>query len=168
MTTDQKSKIISHALLYTPYYADRAVKRWFEDEEVIEFTKYYPSSHNAKFDINNSSNFEIWFSQLSQIGFNEELETNYGDLILKDGTQLLFHEMSAYDFWLKVKGKQLRVDIYIDFPYTLNIKSRIAMIRRFKTVGDALNYIHQCVTEDRIDDIEDLIKCSKIYRLTEV
>ncbi len=76
--------------------------------------------------------------------------------------------VNSYSFYKAVKGRKFRVDIIADAQYVLNKKSHIWKTKHLITYLDAYKYIKQCIDNDQIDDIGDMINTANAYYLTEI
>ena len=172
MTDKQKEKLILHIHLNKPHKFTGENIRFLNPGDTIMFTNCVNYSQNSEYEINSVPNWKIWFSQLSEFFFTDEIDLHkmYTPIIeFKDGRVCSIQkDFDSCSFYNAVKGKKFKVDILADAKYIFNKESTLWNTKRLITYLDAYNYVKQCIANERIDDLGDLIKTANAYYLTEV
>lgn len=96
-------------------YQNSDVKRWLDDDSIIELTLKQQTYKNAEFYVNENPNHTIWYSQLKEIFLRlDNLELVAGEIIKKDNSKCFIYEMSVPDFVEYVSGKKFKVEVNPD------------------------------------------------------
>lgn len=145
---------------------DDGCQRWLEDGETVTFTVSRQTYSNAEFIINNRPDCKMWFSQFNMIFLSgEEKGAHFGIFRLKDGKMDLFRNLSASEFAAMVKGRRFEVHIV---PNMTAINEWSEKCRGFGTVGEIVDHIEKIISENRINDLNGLLKNGACYCLEEV
>ena len=167
MTEEQKSKAIFYMAGQHRVYRSNH-RRFMEDGDQIQFTKVINDGmNNQEYEINDYEDWTIWFSQLSQVHITEDID----DLVVptitfRDGNKFSLHNMEAWEFYEKVKGKTFRVSTCTTFaaikpiPYDL--------VDTIVTYRDALEYAKKCIEGGNLEQLGKLLKPASLYYLEEV
>lgn len=147
-----------------------SIDRYLDDGQVVEFTNPIFTSANVVFSINNNENQKIWFSQLDvvivRINDNGELLGFELPLFPVNGGMEKFFKMDAYEFAKTVKNKKYRVNSYQSI--ILNRKSETARQKCFTNLGQYAKYVEECIQNDMIGDLGDIIKYANTYSFVEI
>ena len=91
------------------------IKRWLEEDSIIELSLKQKTYRNAEFYINGEKNHCIWFSQLADpLLIVNSLDLVLGKIIKKDGSVMFMHDMNNTQFIEFVKNKQFKVIVNED------------------------------------------------------
>lgn len=147
-----------------------SIDRYLDDSQVVEFTNPIFTSANVEFSINNNENQKIWFSQLDvvivHISDNGELFGFELPLFPVNGGKKELLKMDAYEFAKTVKNKKYRVNSFQSI--ILNRKSETARQKCFTNLGQYAKYVEECIQNDRIGDLGDIIKYANTYSFVEI
>ena len=147
-------------------------KRFFIAGEIVSFTGCLRTMNNAKFEINNDSNWYIWFSQLNMFFLDEELSTEFHDstITFLDGTVKEIPDLGPDEFYELVKGKRFRVDIDSSVFGAFNIKSTVWDELPDRYYSTAHKFVVKCIENNEYGKLRDLVKGSntKCYDFIEV
>lgn len=170
MTEKQKEKLAAHVAWNKPRGFSGNNLYYLMEGEIVSFTACEYTASNAQYEINNSSNRKLWYSQLANFYFFEDMEQVYNPIIqFKDGSSyVIAKSFDESEFYNRVRNKRFKVAIVSDAPYIFNDKSSLWNEKKLITHLDAYNYIKKCIANDCITDIGDLLKTSNAYFLTEV
>ncbi len=170
MTEKQKEKLANHVEWNKPRRFNGENMYFLMEGETVSFTGCEYTASNALYEINNSPNRKLWYSQLSNFYFFDDFEGFYNPVIkFKDGSSCVISKtFDESSFFQKVKNRRFKVDIVSDAPYIFNKESKVWDTKKLITYQDAFNYIRECIINDCISDIGDLLKTSNAYFLTEI
>ena len=146
-----------------------AVQRWFDEGDIIAFTACEMHLNNAEFQINNSSNWIIWFSQLDTPLYNGSYNRNLEGIQvcsfhLKNGDFLVPIKSNPSDFWNAVKGKRFRVNKVYQCYAPNNDNSEV----RRMTILQVYDKVHNTILEGKGIYIKNMLKPQKCYDFEEV
>lgn len=170
MTNKQKEELAFHVTFYGPKKGQKGAELFYlTNGEEVRFTNVSYTAKNAVYEINNQTFRKIWFSQLNEIHFSKDLEEILESIIkFKDGSIKTLSEFDEITFYETVKQRTFIVDVINDYPYIFNHKSNVWIEADLISYMDAYNYINNCIEEDRIKDIKDLIKTANLYNFREI
>lgn len=167
MTEEQKSKAIIYMAGQNQVYLSTH-RRFMEDGNKVRFTKVVKDAmNNQEYEINDYEDWTIWFSQLSQVHITEDID----DLVVptitfRDGSKFSLHDMEPWEFYEKVKGKTFKVSV---FPSFAAFKSDSSFWDKpDNTYRDALDYVKNCIENDNLDRLGDLLRPASLYYLEEI
>jgi len=180
VTEEQKRKAKIHIFGNSVSGSSDGVFRFLEDGEHIRFTKCTLTAKNAEYEINDRPERRIWFSQLDRFYINDSISKYLMPSIeFKEGGMVPIFSFTAQKFYEAVKGKIFEVNICREAFGAIDTKSemslRILGNKRIKTVKDfgehlnaCIKYAKNCIENDEIDELGDLIKKSTAYDLKEI
>lgn len=147
-----------------------SIDRFLDNGQVVEFTDPIFTSANVEFSINNNENQKMWFSQFDvvivRISDKGELLGFELPLFPVNGGKKQFLKMDAYEFAKTVKNKKNRVNSFQSI--ILNRKSETARQKCFTNLGQYAKYVEECIQNDRIGDLGDIIKYANTYSFVEI
>lgn len=169
MNEKQKESLMNHVAWHKP------IPRLTKDGEVyfldngmtVEFTLSESYSGNSKFQINDDKYRYIWFNQLSNLFFYDDLTPHVAEIVNKSGERKQICSYSHIDFWNEVKGKKYRVDVSGPF-YVINRYSNTAKEKGLYSYQEIYSYVKACVENNKISDIGDCLNTASKYNLTEI
>ena len=167
MTEEQKSKAIFYMAGQHRVYRSNH-RRFMEDGDQIRFTKVINDGmNNQEYEINDCEDWSMWFSQLSQIHITQDIDDLCASTIkFLDGNKLSIHAMEAWEFYEKVKGKTFKVS---GCPSFAAIKSDSSFWDNPEnTYRDALDYVKNCIENDNLGRLGDLLRPALLYYLEEI
>lgn len=100
-----------------------SIKRYLENDTVIEFTDPIFTGENVEVSINHNPSHKMWLSQFK--GFYADIiEENplYSSITLKKEGKLNFYNMDGHTFWNLVEKKQFKVSV--EFYYKICWKEK--------------------------------------------
>lgn len=180
MTEEQKRKAKIHIIGNSVSGLGDGVYRFLEDGEHIRFTKCTLTARNAEFEINDRPERRIWFSQLDRFYINDSISKCLMPSIeFKERGVVAIFSFTPQEFYEAVKGKLFEVSICRDALGAIDTKSEMSKrilgdkdIKTFKDLSEHLDecikYAKNCIENDEIDELGDLIKKSAAYDLKEV
>lgn len=147
-------------------------KRFFIAGEIVSFTGFSRTKNNAIFEINNDSNWHIWFSQLNMYFLDDNLSTEFhdGTITFHDGTVKEIPDLNPDEFYELVKGKRFRVEIDSSVFGAFNIKSTVWDELSDRYYSTAHRFVVKCIESEDYGKLRDLVKGSntKCYDFIEV
>lgn len=147
-----------------------SIDRYLDNGQVVEFTNPIFTSANVEFSINNNENQKIWFSQFDvvivRISDKGELLGFELPLFPVNGGKKQLLKMDAYEFAQTVKNKKYRVNTAQSI--ILNRKSETARQKCFTNLGEYAKYVEECIQNDKIEDLGDIIKIANTYFFEEI
>ena len=160
MTEEQKSKAIFYMAGQHRVYRSNH-RRFMEDGDKVRFTKVITDGmNNQEYEINDCEDWSMWFSQLSQIHITQDIDDLCASTIkFLDGNKLSIHAMEACEFYEKVKGKTFKVSVKSDSSF---------WDKPDNTYRDALDYVKNCIDNDNLDRLGDLLRPALLYYLEEI
>lgn len=168
MTKEQKEKLSFQVIMnQRRHFADDEI-RFFNDGDTIQFTHCTNYSENSVYEVNNTPNWKIWYSQLANYFLDEDLNILVTKVEFKDGTNYTFESLDSAELYNKCKGKRFRVSVISDLKYTFNKKSEMAVKKSLFSYQAIYDFINLCVDTNRIEDIGDLLMTAKAYSLKEI
>lgn len=163
------TKLQSHIAMNSPMALDWNKQRFLVDGETIEFSSCKRTYNNAEFTINDDVSRKIWYSQLAQPGFPSDFKSIlFAGIKFLDGTVLVIEKMTVDQFVEKVRNKSFRVEEFAEANYTINRQSNTFNSFSNQSNPAVINYIIKCLENNKIEELGDLIKPSKLYNLIEV
>ena len=167
MTEEQKSKAIFYMAGQHRVYRSNH-RRFMEDGDQVRFTKVINDGmNNQEYEINDCDDWSMWFSQLSQIHITQDIDDLVAPTIkFLDGNKLSIHAMEACEFYEKVKGKTFKVSVCPSFaafkpsPYILE--------DTYEAYCDVLDDVKNCIENDNLDRLGDLLRPALLYYLEEI
>ena len=167
MTEVQKSKAIFYMAGQHRVYRSNH-RRFMEDGDKVRFTKVITDGmNNQEYEINDCEDWSMWFSQLSQIHITQDIDDLVAPTIkFLDGNKLSIHAMEAWEFYEKVKGKTFKVSVFPSFAAFRSDSS--FWDNPVNTYRDALDYVKNCIENDNLDRLGDLLRPASLYYLEEV
>ena len=170
MTEEQKQALRKHVVFHRPIdrISNNHERFFLNDGEIIEFTDREPHLANTKFTLNNNSRMSIWFSQLSQLFITQDLSMIcLATILFINGTHQKISDFDSHTFGDAVQGRKFRV--HKDGPfYILNPYSIILPNKNFSSDQECIDYIRDCVNNNKIEEIGDMLKTAYGYDLIEV
>ena len=168
MTQEQKEKLNFQVVMnQRRSFGDDEI-RFLNDGETIQFTNCTNYSENSVYEINNTPNWKIWYSQLANYYLDEDLQVMVTKVEFRNGTGYTFESLDSADLYNKCKGKRFKVTIVHELKYTFNKKSETAEKKKLFSYQAVYDYINTCVNTNRFGDIGDLLKTAKAYSLKEI
>lgn len=168
MTQEQKEKLNFQVVMnQRRSFGDDEI-RFLNDGETIQFTNCTNYSENSVYEINNTPNWKIWYSQLANYFLDNELNILVTKVEFKDGSSFAFASLDSAELYQKCKGKRFRVTIENELKYTFTNKSETAEKKGLYSLQSIYDYIDLCVNTNRIGDIGDLLKIARAYSLKEI
>ena len=167
MTEEQKSKAIFYMAGQHRVYRSNH-RRFMEDGDKVRFTKVITDGmNNQEYEINDCEDWSMWFSQLSQIHITQDIDDLCASTIkFLDGNKFSIHAMEACEFYEKVKGKTFKVSVCPSFAA---FKSDSSFWDDYdKTYVDALDYVKNCIENESLDRLGDLLRPASLYYLEEI
>ncbi len=167
MTEEQKSKAIFYmAGQHRVYHSDK--RRFMEDGDKVRFTKVTNDGmNNQEYEINDCPDWLMWFSQLSQVHINQDIDDLIAPTIkFLDGSKFYIHDMEAWKFYEKVKGKTFRVSTCTTFAAIKPIPDDL--VDTIVTYRDALEYAKKCIEGGNLERLGKLLKPASLYYLEEI
>lgn len=151
------------------------IKRWFDDNEIIEFTdcKKNYDDFNAKFQINNNANHEIWLSQLSNLFFstlNYDI-LGFTSITLKGQEEQIIRPFTlCSDFWDIVNNKKFKVSVCKDCDISINLNSNEFwhIIGPNFQVAEFVEYYKKNMVIKNYKSLNGLVKAAKCYDFVEI
>lgn len=139
------------------------IKRWLDNDCVIELSLKRITSRNAEFNINGNENHCVWFSQLAAPLLNVNfLELTLGKIIKKDGSIMYIHDMTNTQFIDFVKNKQFKT-IVNEAGACVKMASGVNM-----TYGDWEKRIKMLYHEGKYKEAAQLLEPANLYSLKEL
>lgn len=145
-------------------------QHWLNIGDVISFTAYRPTFHNAEFQINNSPNWTIWFSQLDTPLYNGELNDNLDGILVcsiqpKTGRPFFPALGDHPKFWDFVRNKRFKVigALPCYWPNKENDD-----VKRMGSVIDVYKKVHEAIISGNSYLVRDMLKPSRCYNLLEI
>lgn len=168
MTEEQKSKAMLFMAGQTKVVRSN-IQRYLEDGNQVRFTKVtQDATHNQEYEINDCPEWKIWFSQLSHYHINQDIDDIETPVIkFCDGKSFSIREFSPEEFFENVRGKTFTVSIIPSFA-AFDEQSTIWETLPDETFNDALEYVINCIENDKINLIGDIIRPARLYHLEEV
>lgn len=150
----------------TPY---GSVQRWLDEGNIISFTSCQMHLDNAEFQINDSKNWAIWFSQLNTPLYKGEFDSDFNGLqvcsfLFKNGRYLYPVRSNPTEFWNAVRGKRFKVNSVIPCygPNKENPEVRIL------SIGQVYEKVHNSILGGRGNYIKNMLKPQKCYDFIEI
>lgn len=167
MNETEKSLLHSHVISNKPRTVFLNSYHSFENGENIRFSHIeQKSDYNCEFQLNENSKRKIWFSQLSQFFYAHDME-RLAATIMINGKEKCICEYNHLEFWSSVQHKEFKVARSGPY-YVINWMSNTAILRGIDTEDNAISYIKQCIKNNTISEIGDLLKFAYCYDLIEV
>ena len=144
-------------------------QRFLTNGDRVRFTKIiYEGYDNIEFEINDCPDWSIWFSQLNLVHVTAEIAGFAVPFIrFKNGDIKYINKMTADQFYKKVKGKTFEVITFTTFaavnPYSNDVYNLPG-----QTYPDVLNYIIDCIENNKMDRIGDILKPGSFYTFNEI
>ena len=167
MTEEQKSKAIIYMAWHHPVHIGTQ-RRFMEDGNKVRFTKVINNCmYNQEYEINDCEDWSMWFSQLSQVHITQDID----DLVVPtikflDGSRLSIQAMEAWEFYGKVKGKTFKVSVCPSFAAFKSDSS--FWDNPDNTYRDALDYVKNCIENDNVNRLGELLRPASLYYLEEI
>lgn len=144
-------------------------QRWLDEGNVISFTSCQMYFKNAEFQINESKNWTIWFSQLDMPLYNGEYDKDLNGLkvssfLLKNGNYLFPVRSNPSEFWNTVKGKRFKV---ISATQCYGPNKENPQVKTM-TIGEVYERVHKAILEGRGNSVKDMLKPQKCYDFVEI
>lgn len=167
MTEEQKSKAIFYMAGQHRVYRSTH-RRFMADGDLVRFSKVINDGlYNQEYEINDCEDWPIWFSQLSQLHITQDIEDVCASTIkFKDGSRFSIHAMEAWEFFEKVKGKTFKVSVCPSFAAFKSDSS--FWDNPDNTYQGALDYAKNCIENENLDRLGDLLRPAHLYYLEEV
>lgn len=139
------------------------IKRWLDNDSVIELSLKRKTSRNAEFNINGNENHCVWFSQLADPLLKvNSLDLTLGKIIKKDGTVMRMHDMTNTQFIDFVRNKLFKV-IVNEEGACVKMTSGVNM-----TYGQWEERIQMLYSEGKYNEAAQLIEPANLYSLQEL
>ena len=165
----------AHAILglrsrHSTYYQELGEYRYLNDGDIVRFTKCVRTYENAEFEINDKPDWKIWFSQLNQIYLFPDLSQAFKMPFIyfsEIGIQYI-PDLNVDEFCTLVKGREFKVYVDSETFGAINLRSSVWHKLPDDTYATAYQFIVDCIENDNLDDLGDLVKVTKLYNLIEV
>ena len=170
MTDEQRRKLETHVTFNQsiPRMRDNMGSYFLNDGEIITFTDIESYTSNSEYVINNNPNHKIWFSQLSQIFFDQYDNMQLDLATIKvGGKEIGIYEFDDLSFWEKVKNKKFKVQKKGPY-YIVNKSSETMVNQKIFTYDEIQAYILRCINDNHTEKIGDLLKRAPLYNLIEI
>ncbi|MDE6480485.1 MAG: hypothetical protein K2L45_09460 [Muribaculaceae bacterium] len=139
------------------------IKRWLEEDSIIELSLKQKTYRNAEFYINGKKNHCIWFSQLADPLLKVNyLELTLGKIIKKDGSVMCIRDITNTQFIEFVKNKQFKV-IVNEEGACVKMASGVNM-----TYGEWKERIKILYNEGKYNEAAQLLEPANLYSLQEL
>ena len=163
-----KDTIAFHVIMHQRRRASGDDIRFLDDGQIIRFTDCRNTANNSEYTINNAPNCKIWYSQLSDFFFNDELEMALMIIAFKDGSVERFFDIDSAVFYNRCQGKTFRVVIDSEFKYAIDKESSIFFDRCRGSYAKAYDYLRECFERRDFNAIGDLLRIKNAYCLEEI
>lgn len=139
------------------------IKRWLDNDSVIELSIKRITSRNAEFFINGNENHCVWFSQLADPLLKvNSLDLTLGKIIKRDGSVVYMHDMTNTQFIDFVRNKRFKVMVN-DEGACVKMTSGVNM-----TYRQWEERIQMLYSEGKYNEAAQLIEPANLYSLQEL
>lgn len=163
-----KDTIAFHVIMHQRRRGSGDDVRFLSDGQIVSFTACHNTANNSEYTINNDSNCKIWYSQLSEMFFNEELDAAFMRIVFKDGDIKSFIDIDSAELYKICQNKKFLVFINTEFKYAFDKESHVFHDKCWGSYAKAYEYLIDCFERNDIDAIGDLLRTQNAYMLKEI